>query len=449
MRHKNVQDPVWGRIELEDSEWKLLSLPIFQRLRRIHQLGMTMLVFPGATHSRFEHSLGACHAAGQIARRLAEEPTATIPFGDAEVQLARTAALLHDIGHGPFSHVSDEFLGDKGHEEFGAMVIERDEEVSKVIGSSEAKEVAAIIRGTAKRSVVKDIVSGPTDADKIDYLLRDSHYAGVEQGRFDYVRFIDQAVAISAPPYTQLGFHWGGLWAVEGMLLARHHMHRTVYGHRNRLITDFMLRRGLRAAMDQGVIPFELLDPPTSANYDAKVAAYMEWDDWSVFSKCVPSGGIAGEMFTRLRDHRLLKLLVFLEGDDLARELDFPANTQIVGLGKRLAEVGPKAEPLLATELSVRPELLFVRLEDPKQPLARPDDPNLADQDVIFVAPNGDFEPLQKRTEVLFGSGGGTARIRLLVYGETGRNDDEALAKRAKAAVIHILKSVIREVRDE
>ena len=434
-RKKNVQDPVWGRIDLEDEEWAVIQHPLFQRLRRVHQLGLTMLVFPGATHTRFEHSIGTAHVAGLLASRLIEVDSEN--FSESDRRLARLAGLLHDIGHGPYSHVSDGFLGEKGHEITGAMIVETDHQLVSALGQETCSAIAQILRLEGPRTVVRDIVSGPADADKIDYLSRDSHFAGVQQGCFDHVRCIDQAVVIKSRPDTYLGFKAGGLWAVEGMLLARHHMHQTVYGHRNRLITDFMLQRGLAAALSQGLLPPALLEPPTESNLEAKLAAYRVWDDWSVTTACQGRGGLAGEMFDRLCEHRLLKLLVELQGEELSEALGFPANRNITR--EDLSALGPAIEPAVAKAIDHRPELVFVRVDDSKRPLGRPVDPSISDQDINFVMADGRIEPLEKHSEV-FGQPDSRSRTRLLVYGEQGRNANPTLAERAKKAAIEALQ---------
>ncbi len=434
-RKRNVQDPVWGRIDLEDEEWAVIQHPLFQRLRRVHQLGLTMLVYPGATHTRFEHSIGTSHVAGLLADRLMEVDRGH--FGVDDRRLARLAGLLHDIGHGPYSHVSDVFLGPKGHELIGAMFVESDPQLVSDLGQETCSAIGQILRLAGPRTVVRDIVSGPADADKIDYLNRDSHFAGVQQGCFDHVRCIDQAVVITSGPNTFLGFQAGGLWAVEGMLLARHHMHQTVYGHRNRLITDFMLQRGLEAALGQGLIPTVLLERPKEGNLDGKLAAYRDWDDWSVATACHGKGGVAGEMFDRLREHRLLKLLVALQGEELSEALGFPANRNITGAD--LDKLGPAIESTVARAINHPPELVFVRIDDSRRPLGRPVDPSISDQDINFVMPDGRIEPLEKHSEV-FGQLDSRNRTRLLIYGEQGRKANPELAEKAKTAAIDALR---------
>lgn len=206
---------------------------------------MTHLVYPGATHTRFDHSLGVCHVAGLVA-------DADKVGADAdERKVVRYAALLHDVGHGPFSHVSEGVIAAQssvkgGHEEVSAYVVRNDQELRNAIGSELADRAADLIEHVGPRSFLRDIVSGPTDADKLDYLLRDGYFAGVDFGRYDLDRLIDTVTVIDrGKPESFLGFEHTGVWAVESLLLARHHMHRAVYGHKTRLATDIMVTRAM------------------------------------------------------------------------------------------------------------------------------------------------------------------------------------------------------------
>ncbi len=144
---------MWGQIELTEEEWELVNTAAFQRLRRIHQLAMTMLVFPGATHTRFEHSLGTRHVADRIGRRLVNLAGLgeSDPFTEADARIARLAALVHDIGHGPFSHVADPFLNatrPHGHEWIGAMAITQLPDLRDVVEIREPSRAAPIVGST-------------------------------------------------------------------------------------------------------------------------------------------------------------------------------------------------------------------------------------------------------------------------------------------------------------
>ncbi len=186
-----VRDPVHNFITLGETEMKLLKTRALQRLRGIKQLALASLVYPGAIHTRFDHTLGVTHVAGLMATSLG--------FAAEEIELVRLAALLHDIGHGPFCHVSENALdryGDRGtllpdqkkekiHELVTAKLIQTDKDIVRLIGEDKAKRVAKLLGAGEGQPALKSIVSGPLDADKQDYLLRDSSFCGVQYGVFD------------------------------------------------------------------------------------------------------------------------------------------------------------------------------------------------------------------------------------------------------------------------
>lgn len=306
-----VRDPVHGMIELSPAEWSAVDTPIFQRLRRVRQLAMTYLVYPGALHTRFEHSIGVRH----VARRLAE----SVSLDADDRRVVQAAALLHDVGHGVFSHVSeqviDELSGADGiHEAVSVAIMRTDPDLHAALGQELCERAAEIVAPEGRRSVMRDIVSGPTDADKLDYLLRDSHYAGVNYGRYDLDRIIDTARIIApTSAQTQLGYDADGVWAVEEMRMARHHMHRQVYGHKTRLATDIMTTRALRLAIAEGVLPeaafkVPVVDgrPQVDGNF---LDAYLAHTDADTLAQLcdAPTGSAVRDLGERLRDRRLLR----------------------------------------------------------------------------------------------------------------------------------------------
>lgn len=420
----------------------MVNTPAFQRLRRIHQLALTSLVFPGATHTRFEHGLGTMHLSGRLADRVAADDPSQGLVADRR-RVVRLAGLVHDIGHGPFSHVADVFLnagGREGHEEIGALIVEQDAAVSAALGA-DSSEVARLLRKADRRTVERDIVSGPADADKADYLVRDSQFAGVKQGLFDVDRLIDQATFVSLGHETYLGFLASGMTAVESMRLARHHMHRTVYGHRNRLVTDFMLQRGIRDALDRQLLPANLLTVPASGEFDAWWREYRMWDDWRMTTELVNADGLAGEMFRRLRNHELPKLLVHLDSRAFHSRLGLET---VAAFG---AGLGPEdqlaVEAELAGRLGERAEDVIVQIFDPKRSLGRLVTDPIEEDDIIIVdetRPEPDrYEKFDARSEI-FGPPRGEPMRELLVYSSIGRKADLARADRASDWVIAALR---------
>ena len=310
-----VRDAIHGLIELRDREWGIVDTRAFQRLRGVQQLAMTHLVYPGARHSRFEHCSGACHIAGRLAARLG-----------LDAGRLRLAALVHDIGHGPFSHVSEAVFERNTershvHETISAAIVRHDPEVRAAMGD-DAEWVASLLEETGEgvaRSVERDVVAGPSDVDKLDYLLRDSHFCGVEYGRYDLDKVIETArVHRSTVGHrTSLAFHEEGIYALEEMLLARYHMHRQVYGHRTRVATDLMLIRAIQLGVEEGILPAVVFTPPDDPDADF-VQAYLRWDDNMVVNSLGPrEEARAGQIVQALLSRRLLKRVVRLSFREL------------------------------------------------------------------------------------------------------------------------------------
>ena len=222
----------------------LVDTPEFQRLRRIRQLGLAYFAYQAAEHSRFAHSLGAYHLATRMVAKLRLNYEIS-----QEVQTAvRIAALLHDIGHGPFSHVIETILGFH-HEQFTIEAVLSDATaVGRLLPRDLAENVASIIRGDFVPRALGQLVSSQLDVDRMDYLLRDSLMTGAKYGIFDLEWIIksieineaDDHLYISAP----------GLYAVEDYLQARYYMYRQVYFHRTLRSAEAVLKVLLRRALD-------------------------------------------------------------------------------------------------------------------------------------------------------------------------------------------------------
>ena len=169
-KKKFIRDSVYGDIRLNEFEVRIMDMPQFQRLRRIKQLGLISLIYPGATHTRFEHCVGTMH----LGSKLSEE----LELDSDEIELIRASGLLHDIGHGPFSHVSEGVLS-VPHEELSKFVITKTSMRDLLEEKFDVDEIVDIINGKGR---LGPIVSGELDVDRMDYLLRDSHNTGVSYG---------------------------------------------------------------------------------------------------------------------------------------------------------------------------------------------------------------------------------------------------------------------------
>lgn len=230
---KHIKDPVYGYIDVPDEELSIINHKIFQRLRRIKQLGLSSTVYPSATHSRFAHSLGVM--------KLSKDISESIGLSDEEVRLNQVAGLLHDIGHLPYSHTLESLLERKTgmtHEDISCQYIDvlvNDNSVNFPVDPDIVKD---IIKGNYEGT---NIVSNEIDADRIDYLIRDSHHTGIKLGDIEK----DTLIKFSKQIDGRLGFNHKSLGSVENLLDSRMQMDRSVYSHNTVNITETILERSV------------------------------------------------------------------------------------------------------------------------------------------------------------------------------------------------------------
>lgn len=255
-RRKIINDPVYGFISLpNDLIYDLVGHPWFQRLRNIRQLGLSSLVYPGAVHSRFQHSLGAMYLTGQAVHTLRSKG---IEISEAEEEAVLVAILLHDIGHGPFSHALEHSLiEDTPHEVMSVLIME---ELNSLM-NGRLTDAIAIFRGEYPRQFFHDLVTGQMDMDRMDYLRRDSFFTGVIEGSVGSDRII-RMLNVSD---DRLVVDEKGIYSVEKFLIARRMMYWQVYNHRTvvsaeKLLTSLLVRARLVTAA--GV---KLFAPPALA----------------------------------------------------------------------------------------------------------------------------------------------------------------------------------------
>ena len=238
------------RLKTDTPEGELLARLIdaaeFQRLRRVRQLGLAHFAYQGAEHSRFTHSLGAFHLATRILAKL----RGSYSISDADHTAVRAAALLHDVGHGAFSHVIEGILGFH-HENFTIeAVLSAETEIGRLLSEYSPKlpqDVADIISGKFRPMALAQLVSSQLDVDRMDYLLRDSHMTGVKYGIFD-LEWIVKSIQINEAD-DQIYVSARGLYAVEDYLQARYYMFRQVYFHRTLRAAETVLHSLLRRAL--------------------------------------------------------------------------------------------------------------------------------------------------------------------------------------------------------
>ena len=289
-----VRDPLWGSIAVDATAARLLDTPAIQRLRYVRQLGLAHLVYPGATHSRFEHALGAYHLARRALANLRESGALAAVAVD-EPAIVSAAALLHDVGHYPFSHALEE-IGAPHHEKLaGALVTEGAvaDILRAEIGPDAPQRVFDLICGSSQ-SPLQGLISGSFDLDKIDYLQRDARMCGVPYGEIDEDRLI-QAMLVLRDPATgtsSLGIREKGLSAVETLLFAKYQMYRNVYWHHACRSATAMYKRIVELAVERGTVAIDALG---------------RYTDEGLLHAVEASPGDSDPMLDALRERRLFK----------------------------------------------------------------------------------------------------------------------------------------------
>jgi HD superfamily phosphohydrolase len=285
-----IKDSVHGDFSLNDFEVRIMDYPQIQRLRRIKQLGFTSLIYPGANHSRFEHSIGTMYLGSKLADHL--------KLSEYNKRLVRIASMLHDVGHGPFSHASEPIL-DVKHEELSVRVIKKTSLNDILTEEFDTKEIIDIINGKGE---LGPIVSGELDVDRMDYLIRDSHYTGVAYGIIDIDRIISN---LKLKHYLILDKK--GIQAAESALVARYQMYPSVYQHHTTRIINSMFRRCLKEIINQKLI---------------KTKNLYSYDDIDIISLCRNSEGFIKDIITRLDNRNLLKILDSIRLNEFANPQD-------------------------------------------------------------------------------------------------------------------------------
>jgi len=337
---KLIKDPIHGEVVIEDELLPLLDSPRVQRLRRIKQIGLGNLVYPGANHTRFEHSLGTMHVAKELGTRMGLDT-------DDQRKIA-ASALVHDVGHGPFSHTSEKFsITSSGldHSELTRreIVKGRTSEILLDMGL-DPTEIAGIASG--KDGELGRLLHSEIGVDRMDYLMRDAHYTGVAYGVIDYERIISTLV-----------FHGGevvirekGAQAAESLLVARFLMYPSVYLHHVSRIADSMVLRALEELKVRGLA----------------TEAIMSMDDLSILPLLLGEEGIPREMAKRIMDRNLFKRAVYLpsqELPDLEDLLDLSEDRRrIRSLEDELAEAAGLEPGSVLVDVEERPPMDHARI---------------------------------------------------------------------------------------
>ena len=363
-----VRDPVHGFIEYDDWEREVINHPAFQRLRRIRQLALADFVYPGASHSRFEHALGTMHVATKmydaiVARQkhYLESQRGYDQAGlERDRRVVRFAALLHDIGHSPFSHSSENLFPfneednrQYQHEDYSASIIRTilKETIESHSGNSNygitADDVADLItgetdtarmpQGSVRRLLWRPIVTSQLDADRADYLLRDSLHAGVSYGRYDLDRILATiTLGLGNEGDPSVAIEVGGWHAAEALIIARYLMFTQVYFHRVRQALDHHI---------EGVLSYLLRNDTTQTGdgvfpspFPAEtLREYLDWDDWKVFGEIAAgNGGEHGKCIKERKHYRCIRSTSEVPTEEEIQELD----KYRLALGELVAFVG-------------------------------------------------------------------------------------------------------------
>jgi HD superfamily phosphohydrolase len=351
-----LRDSVWGDVDLGARDLTLIDTPPFQRLRRVRQLGFTDLVFPGAHHSRFEHSLGVAHVAGTALARLRSVAGAP-SLADADVRAFRSAALLHDVGHYPFSHAVEELevAQVRDHEGLAAERI-RSEPIAGILEREwgvDPARVAWLVAGreqpvdpTEGLHLLRSLLDGGLDVDKLDYLVRDARAANVPYGLVDVQRLLS-CLAVSREPGgpPRLAIDVKGVAALQSLVFAKYLMFATVYWHHACRAAVVMLLRALQEALAAGAL-------------DASDLEYA--DDASLIALLRSPGmpPLTRRLGGRLLDRRLYKRALDVGIDDGA----FPVLQELWSQPADRAA----AEDRWAAELGLEPGSILLDIPEPK-----------------------------------------------------------------------------------
>jgi hypothetical protein len=324
---KIIRDPIHGHIQLDELAVQLIDTPQFQRLRRIRQLGLSHLVYPGANHTRFEHSLGSYHLACQLTHLIEDTHI------QKEIQIA---ALLHDIGHGPLSHTTEELIHKhtrKTHTDIEHILTHPAIASPLEDHGLSPKRILKHIKGQTHES---QILTSEIDVDRMDYLLRDSHYTGAAYGLIDHLRLLHEIRFHT----NKLAVGQRGLQAAEALLISRFLMHPTVYYHHVSRIAEAMCNKAI-----EHLIESEDLNPEE----------LRQMDDATLITTLQQSKGYPLEIATRLNNRNLFKRAIYTGFDTLPKDI-LKQRRHIKRLEQEIAETA-----------GINPEYVIVDIPPPPE----------------------------------------------------------------------------------
>ncbi|MFQ5836582.1 MAG: HD domain-containing protein [Candidatus Bathyarchaeia archaeon] len=333
-----IKDPVHGYVYITEAEKTLIdSFPV-QRLHRLRQLAGAEYVYPGANHTRFEHSIGVMHLAG----RLAENPHLSQYLSEDEVQKVRIAALLHDVGHGPFSHVFEHLLVkflNKTHEDLNVWIVQKSElkDLLNDLGY-DPNELAKLSIGLLHkpgRAFMDQIIRSAVDVDKLDFVVRDTYHTGAEYGYVDVFRIIHMLDVLD----ENLAVDLGALSALESLILARIESFKSIYFHRVGRAAQIMLATAMEEAKDElGLVNFQSPEEYLALN---------DYTMWTMLKNCKKSKGI----IEKLERRKLLKC---------AYDRTFYVKDKTVSSIFGVEEIRNQMRDKIASEAGVKPQSVVI-----------------------------------------------------------------------------------------
>ena len=352
---KVFKDPVHRYIYVYDHLiWELINTKEFQRLRRIKQLGTSFLTFHGAEHTRFHHSLGVYEIARQLIDQFQQYPE----WDDRDRELLLAAALLHDVGHGPFSHAFEHVFSVR-HEVWTERIILGETEVNKVLsemGVGFAEEVASIINKTHPNRLIVNMLSSQLDVDRMDYLLRDAHFAGVSYGKFD----LERMLRVLRPDEDQVVVKQSGMHTIEDYIMRRYQMYWQVYLHPATRSSDLLLKAILERAQELYENGYEFnMTPkhflPIFERTGMSLEQYLRLDETVVYfyfqEWMEEDDAILADLSSRFVNRRLLKYKNFAEANRVRYMERLRQTMETIGL--------PPTYYLLEDQLSQLPYDLY------------------------------------------------------------------------------------------
>ncbi|MFA9559917.1 HD domain-containing protein [Evansella sp. AB-rgal1] len=405
---KVFKDPVHRYIHVRDELiWELIGTKEFQRLRRIRQLGTTFLTFHGAEHTRFNHSLGVY----EIMRRIVENMEKREHFDPEERLVCLSSALLHDVGHGPFSH-SFEKVFHTDHERWSREIILGDTEINSVLrGMSDdfPKKVADVIAKTYQNKLVVSLISSQIDADRMDYLLRDAFYTGVSYGNFDMERIL----RVMRPKEDQAVFKHSGMHAVEDYIMSRYQMYWQVYFHPVTRSAEVILSKILHRAKHLFEQNYSFMDKPK--HFESLFSGKITLEDYVKLDESVilyyfqewqeEKDPILSDLCQRFMDRRLFK---YVECDPSVQMKVWPELIQLFG------KIGFDPNYYLVIDSSSDLPYDFYRPGEEEERLP-----------IHLLMPNGDLRELSRESDVVEAISGKKRTDHKLYFPQDVLEDDK------------------------